>query len=461
MRVSKNKSSKQVDMINGSLTNKIMLFALPLAASSILQQLFNSADVAVVGRFAGSQALAAVGSNGSVIALIINLFAGLSIGANVVVAKFIGQGRKEKANEAVHTSILVALISGFFLIAVGIILAKPILTLMDTPDDVINLATLYLRIYFVGMPFVMVYNFGSSILRSKGDTKRPLICLVVSGIINIGLNLLLVIVFKLSVAGVAIATVVSNGVSSAMIIYYLMNEDDSIRLDLKKLSVKKEYLISIVRIGAPAGIQGMVFSLSNVCIQSAINSFGSNAVAGSAAAINFEYFTYFVINAFSQAAVTFTSQNYGAMKFDRCKRVFRITLLCSMVVCAIMSISFVVGSKYFIRIYTTDSSVIDFALIRMIHVLLFEFLPATYEISGGTLRGMGHSLVPAILTVIGSCGLRILWIYTVFKKFDTFEMLMNVYPVSWLITGAAVTLSYFVVRKKLFKSVNHSSHADV
>lgn len=451
--MSKKVAKHQMDMLNGSILDKLLLFALPLAASSMLQLLFNSADVAVVGRFAGSKALAAVGSNGSVISLLINLFVGLSVGANVVIASLIGRKEEEKISDAVHTTISVALISGIILIFLGYFVAKPILTFMETPEDVLDLAILYLRLYFMGMPFTMVYNFGSAILRSKGDTKRPLYCLCASGMINVLLNLLFVIVFDMSVAGVALATVISNGVSASVIIYILAHEEGPFKLHFKKLIPRKEFTIKMIKIGAPAGIQGMVFSLSNVCIQTAINSFGSNAVAGSAAAINFEYFAYFVINAFSQTVVTFTSQNYGAGKFDRCKKVMHLSLVAGIVSSALLCVIFVAFRSVFIRIYTVDDEVIKFALIRMVYVLSFEFLPTIYEISGAGLRGMGYSMTPAVITILGSCVLRFVWVYTVFAKWRSFVVLVCAYPMTWIVTGLAMILAYYIIRNRAFKTV--------
>ena len=439
---------KQMDMIHGPMFYKILFFALPLAASSILQQLFNSADVAVVGRFAGSAALAAVGGNSPVINLLINMFVGLSIGANVIIANFIEQGREDKVKEAVHTVMSVALISGVSLLLIGIIIAKPILLMINTPSEVINLAVLYLRIYFLGMPFVMVYNFGAAILRSTGETRKPLYCLIISGIINILLNLLLVIVFHLSVAGVAIATVIADGVSAFLVVYFLSHSDDAIRLNIRELSLNKEIVVKVIKIGAPAGLQGVVFSLSNVFIQSAINGFGTHAMAGSSAGLNYEYFTYYMINAFNQTAVTFTSQNYGAKDLERCKRAFRISLVTGMALTLVMSFIFVGATDFFAGIYTNDPVAIKYAIIRMKHVTLLECLTGVYEISGGALRGMGHSLLPALLTVIGSCGFRVVWLYTVFKVVPTFTMLMNVYPVTWVITGTMVMTSYLIIRKR-------------
>lgn len=447
-----NRHTGQIDMLHGPLFKKILIFALPLAASSILQQLFNSVDVAVVGRFASSQALAAVGSNSSVISLMINLFVGISVGANAVIANYIGQQEKDKIKNAVHTVLVVALISGIFLLFLGLMIARPILEAMSTPEDIIDLAVLYLRIYFLGMPFFMVYNFGSAILRSIGDTKRPLYCLIIAGVVNAGLKLLLVIVFHMSVAGVAIATVISNVVSAGIILRILTHEKEPIRIYFRKLSIKKEILKRVLKIGVPAGVQSMVFSLANVFIQAEVNSFGSDAVAGSAAALNFEYFTYFLISAFSQATVTFTSQNYGAMRLDRCKKIFQINLFTGMLFCGLLSLTFVLGKDLFIRFYTADEAVVQYAAFRMMHVLLFEFLTGTYEISGAAMRGLGYSMTPAVITILGSCVFRLVWVYTVCQYYTSFEALMNVYPVSWIITGTAALIAYFTIRKKVYRA---------
>lgn len=440
----------QMDMLHGSIWNKILLFAIPIAASSMLQQLFNSADVAVVGRFAGSQALAAVGSNQPVINLLINLFVGLSVGANVIIARYIGQGRQRKVQKAVHTAVTVALVSGVFLILFGFVMSKFMLELMSTPEDVIDLAVLYLRIYFSGMPFIMFYNFGAAILRSKGDTKRPLICLMVSGVINVLLNLFFVIVCQMGVAGVGLATVLANVISASMVFYFLLHEEGNLRLVPKKLSVDKRILLDMAKIGLPAGIQGMVFSLSNVVIQTALNGFGSLAVAGSAAALNFEFFTYFLMNAFSQAAVTFVSQNYGAGNYRRCRKIVVMCVIFGVVASTILAGIFVAGAKWFIKIYTTDPTAIHYGLIRMQHVLLFQCMNAVLDVTGGALRGVGRSVVPAAITIAGVCGLRLLWMTTVFPKNPTFDMLINVYPVSWFITAVTMLVVYLIIRKKVF-----------
>lgn len=443
--------SRQMDMLKGSLLDKILLFALPLAASSILQQLFNSADAAVAGRFAGSQALAAVGGNAPVVSLIINLFVGMSVGANVIIANYIGQKNKEKVHEAVHTVYVMALILGIVMMVMGQLIAKPILAVINTPSDVINLATLYLRIYFCGMPCVMVYNFGAAILRSIGDTKRPLYCLLISGILNVILNVFFVVLCHLSVAGVAIATIIADTASAVLVTYFLIRSDDIVKLNLKELTLKTEHIKKVVKIGAPAGLQGAVFSVSNVCIQAGINGFGTAAIAGSAAALNFEYFTYFTTNAFGQAAVTFVSQNYGAKQFERCKKALRFSLLSGITFTALMGIIFVVGRTPFVSIYTNDPAAIQYGIVRMTIVELFEFMACLYEIPGGALRGIGHSLLPAVLTVFGSCGLRIVWIYTVFHRFHTFPVLMSVYLVTWAVTSVLVLGAYFAVTKKVYR----------
>ena len=446
------KRSRQMDMLHGSLLDKILLFALPLAASSILQQLFNSADAAVAGRFAGSQALAAVGGNAPVVSLIINLFVGMSVGANVIIANYIGQKNTKKVHEAVHTVYVMALVLGIVMMIMGQLIAKPILILINTPSDVINLATLYLRIYFCGMPCVMIYNFGAAILRSIGDTKRPLYCLLISGVINVVLNVFFVVLCHLSVAGVAIATIIADTVSAGLVTWFLIRSNDIIKLNLRELTLKKEYVKKVVQIGAPAGLQGAVFSVSNVCIQAGINGFGTAAIAGSAAAMNFEYFTYFATNAFGQAAVTFVSQNYGARQFERCKKALRLSLISGMIVTALMSLIFVAGRMSFVSIYTNDPAAIQYGIIRMTIVEMFEFIACLYEIPGGALRGIGHSLLPAILTVFGSCGLRIVWIYTVFHKFHTFQVLMSVYLVTWIVTSILVLGAYTIVTKKVYRT---------
>ena len=443
------KSKNTIDMTHGTLWNKILLFALPLAASSILQQLFNSVDTAVVGRFASSRALAAVGSTSSFISLMINLFIGISLGSNVVIAHYIGQKVEKNIQAAIHTAITVALIGGCFVMILGQFIGRPVLILMGTPEDVIDLAVQYLRIYFLGMPFILLYDFGSSILRSTGDSRRPLYSLIVAGILNTVLNLILVIVFQMGVAGVAIATVVSNIVSSGIVMWILMHEPEPVRFTPRKLMINGKELWKILSIGVPAGLQGMVFSLANVCIQSTINSFGSDAVAGSAAALNYEFFAYFIVNAFAQTTVTFTSQNYGAGEYDRCRKIFQINMTFSMVFCGLLSAVFVLGRSFFLGLYTTDASVLGYATTRLVIATTLELLTSTYEISGGAMRGLGHSLQPALITVFGSCVLRLIWISTACVAVHEFWVLIIIYPISWVVTGIIMIASYLRLRKKM------------
>lgn len=449
----KNKQGgRQLDILGGSLLKGLLLFAIPLAASSILQQLFNAIDIAVVGKFATSQDQAAVGCNSSVINLLVNLFVGLSVGTNVVVATLIGQNNKKRISSAVHTSMLIAVISGVVLTIVGLFVARPILILMKTPPDTLELAVTYLQIYFVGMPFIMIFNFGSAILRSKGDTKRPLYCLIIAGVINAGLNLLFVIVFHMGVAGVGIATVISNVVSAGIVLFLLFREEEPIRLTLKGLKISKPELLRILKIGIPSGIQGTVFSFTNVFIQAALNGLGSDAVAGSAVTMNYEYMTYFVINAFSQAAVTYISQNYGAGNIDRCKKTFRLCMLCSCLFTAVFSWIIVMNSGFFSTLFSDKPVVIAFAEQRMWIILTVNFIASSYEIAGAALRGLGYSMTPAVLTVFGTCALRLVWIYTVFQSYKSFDVILYVYPLSWALTGVAMLTAYLVVTRRVYRT---------
>jgi putative MATE family efflux protein len=439
-----------IDMLHGPLAGKLVRFALPIAAASILQQLFNSVDLAVVGRFDSSTAMAAVGSNAALINLMVSLFGGLSLGGTVTVASLIGLGRKDKINRAVHTSVTLAFISGLIVLAIGEFLAPTLLRLMNTPDSVLNLAVVYLRIFFVSVPLFLVYDFGSSILRAKGDSRRPLYALIASGLVNVVLNLFFVISLGMGVAGVAIATVISNGVSCLMVIAFLHSEEETFRLSFRKLGINKDDLRRIVMIGLPAGLQGMVFSLSNVVIQAGINSFGANAIAGNSAGQNFEFMTYFIINAFGQAATTFTSQNYSAGDTERCRKIYKLALLIGMLSCFTLSAVFTLGRHWFILFFNDDPEVIHYAMYRICIICLFELLTGTYEIPGGCLRGMHRSMLPAVITVLGSCVFRLIWVATVFQMHHTIIMLMIVYPISWVITGTAMNIAYFRIRKKAF-----------
>lgn len=441
--VSNNTKQKGVDMLHGPLLLKILYFSLPLAASSALQQLFNSVDVAVVGRFASSEALAAVGSNAPVISLLINLFLGISMGANAVISNHIGQNNTQSIRNSVDTVTSIALISGVILLFVGIGLARPILSWMDTPANVLEMAVKYLRIYFLGIPFFMIFNFGAAILRSIGDTKRPLYILVIAGIVNTALNLLFVIGMGMSVEGVAIATVIANMLSAAMIIRLLLKEEEPYTLHLNHMRIDANEFKRMLQIGVPAGIQGMIFSISNVIIQSTINGYGSYAVAGSAAALNFETYCYFLVVAFNGAAISFIGQNYGAGHLDRVKRAFWICMGYAILFCGGFNLLFTWQGESLLRIFSTDPKVIEYGLTRMHIVLAVQFIACSYEIAGSSLRGMGKSMTPTMLTILGTCLLRVIWVYVVCPHWHGFHILMSVYPVSWVLTGTMVVVAYF------------------
>ncbi len=444
------KSRNGIDMLSGSIWDKLILFALPVAASSILQQLFNSADVAVAGRFAGAAALAAVGSTGALINLIINLFVGCATGANVLISKLVAMQDEKGSQEAVSTSLVFAFISGIFLIGAGYFLSRPLLTLMGSPVDVIDHSTIYMQIYFAGMPFLMVYNFGSAILRSIGDTKRPLIALAFSGVVNVILNLIFVAVFHMGVSGVAVATVCSEAISAFIVVRFLIKERGAIRFDIKHITFNTDHLKRIVAIGLPAGIQGIVFSLSNVCIQSGINSFGSTAMAGNAAAANYESISYFICSAFTVSTITFASQNYAVGDFSRVKRVYHDALFISMVSMIIFDIIIFVFRYPMLSVFTGDAAVMEYAVIKFKFALIPHALISLYEVTASMLRAMGKSLLPAILCIIGTCFIRLFWVYAIFPIFNDFGVLVFVYPVSWIITATMMITAYNVQKKRLF-----------
>ena len=439
----------EIDMLHGPLLKKILLFALPLAASSLLQELFNSVDVAVVGHYVGSKALAAVGSNTPVIGLLINLFVGVSMGACAVLSHHIGTRNTERIRHTIGTIALVALISGILLLFIGWSAARPILEWMGTPSDVLSDAVLYLRVYFLGMPFIMIFNFGAAILRSVGDTRRPLYILVAAGVLNMILNILFVVCLHLGVLGVAIATGFANLLSAALIVRVLRREAEPYRLHYRSLSINGRELMHMLRIGLPAGLQGVIFSLSNVIVQSSINSFGSDAIAGSAAALNFELYCYFLIQGFNGAAISFIAQNYGAKKIDRVRRVFWICMGMSVLACAVFNVLFATWSEFFLSFFSSTEGVYHYGGIRMHIVLALQFLACSYEIAGSSLRGMGWSLTPALLTVFGTCMLRIFWVYVICPSWHSFDVLMMVYPISWILTGTLVLCAYWMIIRKV------------
>jgi putative MATE family efflux protein len=440
----------RIDMLHGPLLGKIMSFALPFAVSSILQQLFNSVDVAVVGRFASSEALAAVGANTFLINLMLNLFLGISIGANVVIANLIGQRDGKRIRKAVGSTMVIALVCGCIMLMVGLAIARPVLEWMGTPQNILDDAVLYLRIYFLGVPCFMVYNFGASILRSKGDTKRPLYILVIAGVINAMLNLLFVIVFRMSVAGVAIATGIANLFSAVVIIYLLKHEKMPFRLRWRYLSLDRQEVNRILQIGIPAGLQTMVFSLSNVFVQTSINTYGSSAIAGASISQMFDYYCYFLMVGFSSAAVTFVGQNYGAGRIDRCKRIFWICLGGGALACLAGNLLFILGSDSFVSIFSEDREVARYAMLRMSTVLWFQWMAAGYEIPASAMRGFGHSMEPALITIFGTCVFRLVWIFTIVPVWIGFQHLMMIYPISWIFTVLLMVPVYIWQSRKAF-----------
>ena len=437
-------------MLHGPLLKKILVFALPLALSSMMQQLFNSIDVAVVGHFSSREALAAVGSNGPVINLLINLFIGVSMGATVVISNHIGQRDDNSTKKAISTAAFVAVASGIFLMFLGFMAARPILELIDTPEDVLDLAELYLRIYFCGMPFLMVFNFAAAILRSIGDTKRPLYILIAAGVVNALLNLLLVVVFHMSVAGVAIATCIANAISATLIVRILISEAEPYKLDVKGIRVEWKELKRMLQIGVPAGIQGMIFSFSNVLMQSAINGYGAAAIAGSAASLNYESYCYFLVVAFDGAAISFIGQNYGAGNNDRVKRVFWICMGLGFAACIVSNLLITWQHIPCLSIFSTDPEVLKFGTTRIFVALATQSIACLYEIPGASLRGMGKSVLPTLITIFGTCLLRIVWIFGVAEHFKSFKVLMMAYPVSWTLTGIMMSVTFWMfVKKKL------------
>lgn len=441
----------EMDMCNGPLLKKILIFYFPLMLSGILQLLFNAADIVVVGRFAGSESLAAVGSTSSLINLLVNIFIGLSVGANVLVARYYGSNQKEDLSEMVHTAMMTSIVGGFLLVVIGIGVAAPALRLMGTPDNVIDHSILYMRIYFVGMPVMLAYNFGAAILRAVGDTKRPLYYLLSAGVINVILNLFFVIVCSMGVAGVAIATVISQAISALLIIRCLMKTDSDYRLDLKKMRIIPGKLVKMVQIGVPAGLQGALFSISNVLIQSSLNSFGSVAMAGSTAASNIEGFVYTAMNAFYQTAISFTGQNYGARNY---KRIGKILLICQVLVVIVGLVmgngAYLFGSTL-LKLYSTDAEVIQYGLQRMSIICTLYFICGMMDTMVGSMRGMGYSIMPMLVSLTGACLFRVVWIYTIFQKSHTLWTLYISYPISWTLTFLAHFICFAAAYRKLKK----------
>lgn len=448
--------SYEIDACSGSVIKKLLLFTLPLMFTGLLQLLFNAADIIVVGKFSGANGdncMGAVGANTSLINLLTNLFMGLAVGANVLASKAHGAGHKKELSEIVHTSLLLGFFSGLLLSVVGFIFADKLLILMKTPDGILPLAVTYLRIYFIGMPGMMIYNFGAAILRSVGDTKRPLYYLLISGAVNVVLNLVFVIVFKMDVAGVATSTVISEYISVFLIIRCLLREQSSIRLEPKKLRIHGKQLLEILKVGLPAGFQGVVFSLSNVVIQSSVNLFGDTVVSGNSAAASIEGFVYMAMNSFYQAAISFTGQNYGAKKLDRIPKILFSALGCVFATGLVFGwFAYLLGSPL-LSIYSNSADVIAAGLIRMRYILTSYFLCGMMDVMVGMLRGLGCSVTPMIVSLAGACGLRILWISTVFQveKYHQIETVYISYPITWAITFAAHVVCFAVIWHRVKK----------
>lgn len=440
---------QKLDMLNGSIWNKLPVFALPIAATGILEQLFNASDIAIVGNFAQTDktaAVAAVGANSPIIGLILNLFIGIALGANVVIANAVGRDDKQTVQKAVHTSMVVSVIGGVLVAIIGEIIAEPLLTALNVPDDVLELALLYLRIYFLGIPVILLYNFEAAIFRSIGETKMPLIALTLSGILNVLLNLFFVIVLKMSVNGVATATVLANVVSAGILYIKLIKSDKYIKVEFKKLRIAGKVFAKIMQIGLPAGIQSAVFAVANIVIQGAINSLGTTVIAASSAAFNIEIIAYNVMNSFSQACTTFVGQNFGANKIDRCKKTLFLCLIEDAIASGTAILIVLITGKFLLSIFNNNPEVIEIGYTRLVIIFIAYIFSMLYEVMSGYLRGFGFSLVPAILTTVGVCVLRIIWINTVFPANRNFVTIMTAYPVSLATTAVLIFIALIIYR---------------
>ena len=453
-------AKSEIRLTEGPFLKKIILYTIPIILTGLLQLTFNAADLIIVGQFCGSVSVAAVGATGALTNLIVNLFMGLSVGSGVTVAQALGAGHDKEVHRIIHTAIPAALISGLCLTVIGIFLSGPLLQWMGTPEDVIPLSSLYMKIYFAGILGPMVYNFGAAILRAAGDTKSPLIFLTAGGVINVVLNTVFVTLFHMDVAGVALATVVSQFFSAAMVLITLAKRKDACKFSLKKMKIYRGPMLKIVRIGIPSGIQGAMFSISNVILQSSVNSLGSVFMSGNAAAANLEGFLYTTINSFHQSALNFTGQNIGARKYDNVKKIVRICLACSVIIGSVLGAILYLFGEPLLRIYITDSDeAVHYGMIRMLYVMLPYFTIALMDVMSGVLRGMGASLSPMIITVLGVCGIRIGWIMTGFQAFNDAPielramLLYLVYPVSWIITAVAEIIAYRILLKNQQKKL--------
>lgn len=445
----KRKRSLAIDILNGPMWDKILRYALPVAATGILGQLFNASDIAIVGNFAEGDtvaAVAAVGANGPVIGLLLNIFIGIALGANVVIANAIGRGDSDTVSRAVHTSIVAAVLGGIIVGLLGQLVAEPVLSMLQVPEDVFPLALKYMRIYLLGLPVIFLYNFEAAIFRSAGDTKTPLVALALSGVLNVILNLFFVVVLNKTVDGVAIATVLANVVSSVVLLRRLLRSELFIHVEFKDLRIDWKILWRILKIGVPAGIQGAVFSLSNIVVQSAINSLGKVTMAASSAAFNVEIMAYYILNSFGQACTTFVGQNYGAGQIDRCRKALKLCLIESVIATACAVCIALLSGKYLIALFNNDPEVIRLGMVRLKFIFMSYIFSTIYDCMSGYMRGFGISLTPALLTIFGVCGTRIIWIYTMFPASQTFETIMQVYPISLAINMVLIFCALIITR---------------
>lgn len=441
--------TKKMDILNGSIIQNIILFAIPIFLTSSFQQLFNAADIIVCGKFVGSVALAAVGANTQIINLFLNSFIGLSIGANVMIANYIGAGKKQKIYNVVHTAMTFACIFGALLMIIGLFCSRNILILLGTPDEILIPATVYLQIIFIATPFIVVYNFGAAILRSIGDTKRPLIILTITGILNLIMNIIFVVVFGLGVMGVAMATAISNVINAVVVVILLMKEKSDIRYNIKKWIIVPDSLMKIMKIGIPSAISGMVFSVSNLCVQSAINSLGTKTIAANTAALNIESFTFFVTTSFSQACITILSQNYGAKQYNRCKKIVRACIVLGVLFCGLVVMTIAIFMNQFLFIFTNDLEVIEIARTRLMIVTALSFIQPIYETHGSALRVLRHPYIQTVAVIFGIIVFRLLWIFTIFPIYPTYETVCIVYPISWMILIVFMFIAYRIISKKM------------
>ena len=441
-------------LTEGTIVDKVLLFALPLMLTSMLQQLFNATDVAVVGRFASKEAMAAVGSNAPIVSLLVNFFVGISVGANVLIARNIGAKNIQKAKSAVGTAMAAALASGVIVAVIGNVIAVPLINLLGVPPEVRDYSVTYLRIYFSGVPFIMLYNFEAAIFRSDGNTRAPLICLFTGGVFNVAANLFFVLVLGMDVDGVAIATVLANVISSGMMLHFLRRESGVLRVEYRDIRINRSDLSMMLRIGLPAGLQSAVFSISNICVQSAINSLGADYMAASSAAFNIEIFCFFVVNSFTQTLVTFVGQNYGAGKYERCREIVRKTLLLSWALVMAVSVVLLLSGKALLGLFTDDPFVIEAGMLRVRLLLYAQTLNVLMDNLSGAMRGLGKSLVPALTTLFCVCGIRILWVFTGFRFYHTWLSILIIFPVSWVVNASFMVIGYLRVRNRLLPAEN-------